>query len=214
MKIRFIIVTICLLGINLSDFAQKSTFIGGAFLNFNGIHTQGEALQMYSSDNGTLWGCGGISAGISVRMDLSKKMYSAVELRYSRKGSLYEYVSQTGNQAFEGLKLDYAEIPIIIGYKSKLKNRHISFEGGLAYGKLIRARLLISDYYQWDTEPKVSQFKKDDLSCFATMKYPLNKNENLFLGFRFSHSFFSVHKNYRLYNMNYGLEIDYLLNRL
>lgn len=140
-------------------------------------------------------------------------MYSAIELRYTRKGSLFEFVSSSGTQAYEALKLDYVEIPILIGYKTKLKKKHLYFESGLAYGQLMNARMKVSEIDPWDPEPKLVQFSDFDLSIISAVKYPLNRNENLFMGIRFSHSLMTTHKLYRLYNMNYGIEIEYLFNQ-
>lgn len=193
--------------------AQNKEFIAGALIGFNGIHINGEIRDMYSPTNGQIWGTGGLSFGLNVKRSFSNSIYGSFELRYIRKGSLYEFVTNYGTQAFESIKLDYIEFPILFGLIINLKKKYLLFETGIAYARLMNSRMSVSDLNQWDTSSKLDHFKKNDLSYVANLKYPLIKSEKLQLGFRFSYSLISIHEDYKLYNLIYGIEVYYLFNR-
>jgi len=73
--------------------------------------------------------------------------------------------------------------------------------------------MLVSDFKRWDVTDKLNNFKENDLSWVANIKYPIIKNEKLLIGFHFSYSLMSIHNYYKLYNMDYGVELYYLFNR-
>lgn len=86
-------------------------------------------------------------------------------------------------------------------------------ESGLAYAKMLSSKMLASEFYGWDPSLKLNKFKKNDFSWVGGLKYPLIKSEKLLLGFRFSYSLSSIHSDYKLHNMDYGIEIYYLFNQ-
>ena len=112
--------------------AQNREFVVGVMLGFYGIHIEGNVEQLYSSSNGTFWGTGGISAGLNVKRNFSKGFYGAFEIRYSKKGGLYEFISSYNTQAYESIKLQYIEFPILLGVKANLKQKYFLLETGLA----------------------------------------------------------------------------------
>ncbi len=208
----------CLLFLTLlaSAFSVKSQnheFIVGALMGFYGIHIEGDVENLYSSSNGTFWGTGGFSAGLNVKRNFSKNIYGAFEIRYIRKGSLYEFISIVGTQAYESIRLDYIEFPLLFGFRINLKKKHLFAETGFAYARLINSKMLVSDFNRWDVSDKLNNFKENDFSWVANLKYPIIKSEKLLLGFRFSYSLISIHNYYKLYNMDYGVEVYYLFNR-
>lgn len=182
-------------------------------LGFYGIHIEGDVEHLYSSSNGTFWGTGGLSAGLNVKRNFSKSIYGAFEIRYSKKGGLYEFVSSYSTQAYESIKLQYIEFPILFGVNANLKKRYLLLETGLAYARLINAKMLVSDFNRWDVSEILDNFKENDLSWVANIKFPIIKSEKLLIGFRFSYSLMSIHNYYKLYNMDYGVEFYYLFNR-
>lgn len=192
--------------------SQDRAFIVGTMIGFYGIHIQGDISDVYSSTSGTFWGTGGLSFGLNVKRDISDKTYGAFELRYIRKGSLYEFITDYGIPAYESIKLDYIEFPFIIGLKINLPKKFLFLEAGLAYARLMNSKMLVSELNRWDPSSTVDNFKKDDLSCVANLKYPIIKNNKLLIGFRFTYSLMSIHTIYNLYNMDYGVELYYLFN--
>lgn len=207
-----LILSIFIFAIHFIGLSQKQEFILGPFIGFYGVHVEGEIENMYSPTNGTISGNGGLSFGLNVKRYFSKTIYAELELRYMQKGSIYQFTTSYGTSAFETLHLDYIEIPILFGMDIKLKKKRLFFETGIAYGVLVRSELAVSEFYLWDPSAKLNQIKDNDISWIANVKYPITKNEKLLLGARFSHSVTSISTEYKLYNMDYGIEVYYLIN--
>jgi len=201
------------LAANSVAMSQNREFTVGTIIGFNGVHIQGEIKDIYSPSNGKLWGTGGFSFGFNVKREFSKNTYGAFEMRYSRKGSLYEFITICGTRGYESIRLDYIELPILFGLKINLNKKYLFFETGLSYARLINSKMSVNDFNWWDTSSKLNNFKKNDLSWIANLKYPIIKSEKILLGFRFSYSLISIHSEYKLYNMDYGIEIYYLFNK-
>jgi len=182
-------------------------------IGFYGVHINGDIYDVYSPTNGKVSGKGGLSFGLNARRDFSEKIYGAFELRYMRKGSVYEFVSPYGSQAYESIVLHYIEVPLIFGYKVPVRKKSVLLEAGLVYGRLVSPEMSVSDLYQWDTKNIEEGFKKNELSLVAGIKYPVIKSEKLLVGFRIEHSLYSIHTQYDLYNFDYGVELYYLFNR-
>lgn len=192
-------------------FAQEHVFRPGILLNFNGIEIRGENNIYWTSSNGTIWGTGGISFGGFVTYDTYKKITGTLELRYSRKGSLYEFVNDWGQRDFESLKLFYIEMPVLIGVKGKTKNWEYNFETGFGLARLLNSELLFNELTERIKTPNAANFKKYDISWIADFKSYIEKSKTLLLGFRFEYSIMSIHNTYNLHNLVYGIELNYLL---
>jgi len=72
---------------------------------------------------------------------------------------------------------------------------------------------LVSELNEWDVSEKLNNFKQNDFSWLANIKYPVIKSEKLLIGARFSYSLISIHSIYNLHNLDYGIELYYLFNR-
>ena len=77
--------------------------------------------------------------------------------------------------------------------------------------ELFRSKTTFNKLLERIKTPDADKFENDDYSLIAGMKFPLNRKQNLLLGLRTEYSLFSVHKDYKLYNFNYGIEINYLI---
>ena len=198
----------------ISLFCQPNYFIGGIFFSANGMHIVGDDDAFWQNSNGKIWGGGGLSTGLSVKHYLGKKYYLNLELRYIQKGSVYEYLNQYASQSFELLRLNYMELPVSIGYKLKTDKNDYFIETGFAYAKLFLSKVKMNEFAYRTGITNAESFKNYDISWFSSFKFPLNKkgNQNLLFGLRFSHSLFTIHEYYKLKNMVYGLQIDYMLN--
>ena len=170
--------------------------------------------QYWNSSNGTIWGGGGVSAGLFVKREFSEKLYSTLELRYSNKGSVYEFASQFGTKSLENLFLNYAEIPVLFGYKIEGNKKTYYFETGLAFAKMISSNLHSIELLNRTGTPNAEEFKSEDVSWVGSLKFPLtNKWKEKFLfGLRVSHSIVPIHKYYKIYHFDYGVELNYLFN--
>jgi hypothetical protein len=208
------VITITFCFISIISYCQPRNFIGGIFFNANGIHIVGDDNAYWQNSNGKIWGGGGLSAGLSVKHYLNKKYYFNLELRYIQKGSVYEYLNQYATQSFEVLRLNYMELPVSVGYKLKTNKKNYFIEFGFAYAKLFSSKVKMNDFAYRTGITNAESFKDYDISWFSSFKFPLNKKgkENLLFGLRFSHSLFTIHEYYKLKNMVYGLQIDYMFN--
>lgn len=201
--------------ITLFVFAQSNNFRGGVFLNPNGIHFAGDNQIFWQSQNGKVWGGGGISGGIYVKRDISKKVYFGLELRYIQKGSVFEYGNQFGSRSVETMRINYAEIPVLIGYTFQINKKNYFLETGIAYAKELSSKLHINELTSQNEYSNIDNFKDNDLSWINSIKFSINKKRknNLLLGLRMSYSLKSIHKYYNIRNMTYGVQFDYLINQ-
>lgn len=196
-------------------FAQPHPFIGGIFFNANGMQIEGDNGMYWNNTNGTIWGGGGISAGLLVKHYVKKRYFFTLEIRYIQKGSVYEYLNQYATPSFELLQLNYMELPVSVGYELTTNNNKYYIESGFAYAKLFSSKVKINEFAQRSGTSNASFFKEYDVSWFSSLKFPLNKkgNKNLLFGLRLSYSFFTIHHYYTLKNMVYGLQFDYIFNQ-
>jgi hypothetical protein len=194
---------------NIFLFAQQKGFDAGVFFGLNGIHIEGDNVVLYNSNNGTIWGTLGATAGVAVKRDFAKSFYWTFDLRYIRKGSIYEFSNTQGVQDFEVIKFDYAELPVLVGYNIRLEKRYVYFEMGAAAAKLLNSEKLVSDYSYGQDISLFDQFKDYDYSFIVALKYSFNTKEKSLIGFRVARSFLSIHEIYKLYNFDYGIELSY-----
>ncbi|MBU8893372.1 MAG: PorT family protein [Bacteroidales bacterium] len=206
MKIQ---VVLCLTLFISTVFAQKKGFEAGIFFGLNGIHIEGDNEVLYNSSNGTIWGTGGISAGLSVKRGFARNLYWSFDLRYIRKGSIYEFTNVQGVRDFESIKLDYAELPVLIGYKTNIGKRYLYIEMGAAVAKLLNSEKLVSDYSYGQDISLFNQFKDYDYSMIGALKISANRKEKTLFGLRVARSFLSIHEIYKLYNFDYGIDLSY-----
>lgn len=210
-------VTILFICTSLYVNAQQSRFSGGLLLNINGIELKGKDEAHYWNANRSgkeIGGTMGVSAGLFVKHDITKKFFSTMELRYISKGSIYGFTSLVSTQSFETLYLNYIELPVLIGYKIKPAIRTWYFESGLAYAILISSNIEANDLVNRIGTPNANSFKETDISWMGSLKFPLVRKwkEHLLLGLRVSRSIISIHNYYKLYNFDYGVEINYRFN--
>ena len=131
------------------------------------------------------------------------------------KGSIYGFTSLYATPAFESIYLNYIEIPLLFGYKFKPYKRTFYLETGFAYAKMISSNIAKNDLTVRKGTPNAKEFKNNDFSWIAGLKFPLiRKWKNHFLfGLRVSHSILSIHKYYKIYNFDYGIEVNYVFNK-
>lgn len=193
--------------------SQNHSFNAGLLFNANGIQFEGEDTDYWSGSSGTIWGTGGLSVGAYVKRGFSDHIYASIELRYIRKGSLYEYFTDEGLREYENLKLNYIELPVLFGYTFRPYKKYRIFETGISISKLFSSELALNEFSQRIETPEASDFKDWDLSWIGSAKFPLNrkKGDNLLFGIRAEYSILSIHKYYNLHNFVYGIQIEFLL---
>jgi len=193
-------------------YCQPRYFIGGMFFSANEVQIEGGSSIYWYNSNGSIFGGGGLSTGLSVKHYLQNWYYFNIDLRYIQKGSLFTYFDQNTTQYTEFLRLNYMEIPISFGYQLNTKKAKYFIESGFAYAKLFSSKGNINEFVNRYGKINAENFKDYDISWFSSLKIPVNINskENLLLGLRFSYSLFTIHEYYNLKNMVYGLQLDYI----
>ncbi|MCF8368447.1 MAG: PorT family protein [Bacteroidales bacterium] len=193
-----------------TNYAQTKPFEASIIFNTNGIHILGQDAA-YWSGSGSIAGNGGLSLGASIKRNISKPFYSSLELRYIRKGSIYEFIDDNGLQSFEVLKLRYLEMPVMIGYIVRPHKNYRILETGFAVSRLFASSISLDKLNKRTDTPDAANFRDMDISWVGAVKLPLNwkKADNLLFGLRVEHSLFSIHIHYILYNLVYGLQLEY-----
>jgi len=164
----------------------QNHFIGGVFFNANGIHVEGENNNFWQNSGGTIWGGGGLSTGLYVKRYLHKKTYLDLEIRYIQKGSVYDYINQYSAQSHKVLRLNYLELPVLIGYMLKTNKNKYFIESGIACARLFSSKLNILDFVNSSGYINAEDFKDYDLSWISTFKFPLNKKKQTQTSFWYS----------------------------
>jgi hypothetical protein len=212
--LRYCILLFVFQFISIGVFSQSKRFIAGALFNANGIEIKGNKEILWQTSKGGFCGTGGLSAGVYVKREIKNRIYLSLELRYIRKGCIYIYLNQYGTQAAEVLKLNYFEIPLLVGYTFHINKASFLFETGPALARLFSSKLSIGRFVYRNNNPQMQNFRDQDLSWIGSLKIPLNQKgkQNILLGLRFSYSLFSIHNAYKLRNMDYGIQLDYVFN--
>ncbi len=214
MNINTSLFILCCFAVQQS-FAQDNVFSGGAFFNVNGIEFEGDEAKFWGdSENKNIEGTVGMSAGLFVKRELPGNLSASMELRYIRKGSIYGFVSEYGTHAFETMCLDYAEIPVMVGYTIDSRKRNYTLESGPAFATLISSNLDYNHRLNLRGAEGANDFRKFDLSWIATFKFPvlIKRSNHFMVGLRVSHSIIPMHRYYRIYNFDYGAGIEYVFN--
>jgi len=208
--LRKYVLILILLIIGYGGFTQDS-FNAGFFFGANGIQFQGDTDNFWTSTNGSVWGNGGLSAGVYVDRCFWKNSGLKLELRYIRKGSIYEYVNNYNSLSFEIVKLLYTEIPLLYYYQYSTTKRKIRFESGVAIARLFASKVNFDELLPRIDTPDPNNYRNMDVSWIGAIKFPVRllRKDKLLFGIRYSHSLFSIHKDYKLRNMDYGLELNY-----
>lgn len=205
----FLLVCLCTTQVK----AQRQEFVSGFLLNANGVSFNGKASNFWDGADGTVWGGLGGSYGLSVQYDITKKIYIRPELRYSRKGSIYEFTSQYGTRAFESISMYYLEIPVIFGFRLNHNKREYIFESGLAVSKLFLTRFSSHELFFRYGTPNSETFNTIDALWIGSLKWCVNTRakKNIFFGVRVSHSITPIYNNFKIFHFDYGVELNYLI---
>ena len=187
--------------------AQNKKFDAGIFFNINANTVSRKDNNSVRAPAGSGF-AGGMSLGISAKRMLSTHLHGTLELRYIGKGSMYNLAQGRGL-----LKLNYIEIPVLIGYSFLPDNANIILESGFAIAKLVLSEASVNSLVGSVGEENISRdFNDTDISWVAIVKRSIvSKNPNkAFIGFRFEHSIIKIHENMNLYNVNWGVQLEYV----
>ncbi len=158
------------------------TFYGGLLIGTNFTQVDGDDFAGYDKT--------GLNVGAIVYTTLDENVAASMEILYSQKGSEAHYaqILQPGIYFTNyGIKLNYAEIPIMINYFVKHKS---NVGAGLSYSRLANSSEYITtsppQYFDLNKYP----FKKDDLNLLLGGNVHFWKG--LYLNIRFQYSLLSI----------------------
>ena len=213
---RFLFFSAIFFTINLFSFqnlyAHNNKFDVGIFFNINAntISRKDHNLERSPAGKGF---AGGISLGASIGRIFNPNLHGSFELRYISKGSIYEKYATT-QKTTHLLKLNYIEIPVLVGYSFLPDNVNIILESGFAVAKMFQSDESINLLVESVGSKNINEdFNDIDISWIGIFKWSMNPNaaNNVFLGFRFEHSILSIHESWNLYNVNWGVQFEYVL---
>ncbi len=144
-------------------------FRAGIVAGFNASQLDGDDFRGYDKM--------GANAGLKIKYFIpsNPKLNIGFEMLYSMKGSSQNLNFNVSSPQAK-IKIDYVEIPIIVGYKEW----NIDFHAGMSFGRLLRTS--INEFTIYLPE----DFKKNDFNILLGATYLINKNWGATL--RFSRS--------------------------
>ncbi len=128
----------------------------------------------------------GAVGGLYVSHDLFKDWLAQLEIVYKQKGSKFTGDESIGDYSTYDLKLDYIEIPLII----KVNLNKVAFEGGFAFGSLIRS----SEKDEFGDVNASIPFEDYEWSSLVGINYQFH--EHMFANIRWSYSLSRIRKAY------------------
>jgi hypothetical protein len=185
----YIFLAVALLGSVTRSSAQRyldeyQVFYGGLIGGLNFTQIDGDDIKGYSKV--------GFNAGGIVYARLDDHVAASLEILYSQKGSRLPSAIQlnTGEYiTYYKIKLNYAEIPVLINYFVDSKRSH--FGGGFSYSQLASSK---EDLQMTPSSGIFDQtkypFKKADLNI--VLGGDLHLYHGLFLNIRFQYSLISI----------------------
>lgn len=146
--------------ISLASYSQR--FEGGALLGLNASQVDGDTYSGYHKP--------GVVFGAYVQTDLSRFVFTGMELKMAQKGS-----RNVDSLAVEGqikyiMRLNYAELPVYLGIRT---NDKISVILGLSPGFLISGNE-INDYGKFPAEDR-HPFNTFDLEAFLGFRFRITQ---------------------------------------
>ena len=194
-----VILFICMLCMSTRSYGQRyldeyNVFYGGLVGGLNFTQVDGDNFAGYHKV--------GFNAGAIVYARLDEHVAASMELLFSQKGSRSTLTQGILNGVYitdYKIKLNYAEVPILINYFDK---HHSHFGGGLSFGQLASSSESITTVPNQNYDLSKYPFKKIDLNIVLNGNLHLYKG--LFYNLRFQYSLISIRDNIPTDNGNRG----------
>jgi len=123
---QFTVLIILLFFAGVAGYSQS--FQGGVLAGLNASQVDGDTYSGYHK--------AGIVAGAYVLTNLSRTVFSGMEIKFAQKGSQKNPNPKTGDQETYKMRLNYIDIPVYLGVHSSEKT---SLLGGVSAGYLMSA---------------------------------------------------------------------------
>jgi opacity protein-like surface antigen len=159
----------------------------------------GFAATQVDGDGNAGYNKAGPILGIWVGHRLTSVFYSRMELRYIQKGSYAKNVDETGSSSFYRMRLNYFEIPLILGYRLRNGFNPIA---GLSGGYLAKAKEM-NQYGSFPPED-IQKFHKFEFAGLIGLEY--NRSEHWAFYGIYTYSIFPIrpHKGNVTYRWDRG----------
>lgn len=155
-----ILILFLFVGITIQTFSQK--FEGGLMGGLSASQVDGDTYSGYHKP--------GIVAGAYVQTDLSRFVFSGMELKFVQKGSRKKLdPKQSSDQAKYIMRLNYIDLPVYLGVRT---SENISILAGLSSGFLLKGTEF--DNYGKFVEADEKPFNSFDLQAMIGFRYQLN----------------------------------------
>lgn len=154
--------------------ANAQRFEGGVLGGLNASQVDGDFTHGYHKP--------GILLGGYVQTDLSRVVYTVMEIKYSQKGSRKNPDVKKGDQEKYIMRLGYMDVPVYMGFRT---SESISFLAGLSVGYLVHSG-------EWDNHGKIPKVEERPFNNFdfqALIGTRLDLTARLKLDLRLAYSF-------------------------
>jgi opacity protein-like surface antigen len=171
------ILTIILLIVGFSTVTSAQNFDAGIVAGIAATQVDGDTHKGYDK--------AGPIVGIWVGRRLGNKLYTRMELRYIQKGSYAKDAKDETTTGLYRMRLNYFEIPIILGYRF---GNGFNALVGLSGGYLAKAKEMnqFGDYPAED----IQEFRKVEFAGMFGAEY--NQSEHWAFNLMFSYSIFPI----------------------
>jgi len=172
---NYILLSLLFLGVLSQTIAQR--FDGGFLCGIAATQVDGDSHAGYNK--------AGPIVGIWVGRRLSSVFYSRMELRYIQKGSFAKRTEEGSNTSYYRMRLNYFEIPLILGYRLRNGfNPLVGFSGGY----LIKATEM-TEFGSLPAED-IQKFRNCEFAGLLGVEY--NKSEHWAFYLVYTYSFFPI----------------------
>jgi opacity protein-like surface antigen len=177
------------LGISVTAMAQK----------FDAGFVCGLAATQVDGDGNAGYDKAGPIAGVWVGHRINSVLYWRMELRYIQKGSYAKNVQDDVSTGFYRMRLNYFEIPLILGYRLRNGFNPIL---GLSGGYLIKAKEM--NQYGSFPDEDIQKFRKAEFAWLFGLEY--NKSEHWAFTLLYTYSIIPIrpHKDNIVYRWDRG----------
>ena len=146
----------------------------------------GIATSQVHGDNLSGFNKAGVAAGGFVKRILNDKWDALFEINYVQKGSRKIPNPAKGDYRSYLLRLDYAEVPVVIRFKIQ---KQIALETGFAFAGLVREKEINNEINMIQTQQS-AHFNKTDFSFIIGLNYLFKTNVDFIA--RYTNSFLPI----------------------
>lgn len=179
-SLAYIVLLIPALCLAAGAFGQESRFRGGMLLGLNAAQIDGDDLRGFDK--------AGLSIGSRFQVGFTDNLTLSMDLLYSQRGAQAPY-SKDNSTPVNRYSLHYLEVPFLLHYlewaaitTADEPFHRLSFTGGLAYSRLIRARMTGNPF-----EGREDLLNQNDYSY--VLGFGLHLNPQHSFHFRYTDSF-------------------------